>query len=196
MTTPQLAAPGKGLPTFERFFLKHFYMPRLQKKYSWEESDKKFHCETERILVVAEPLTHRKRQTRVLIPRLRGLEDSSRYWSVNLTLEHLMVVTKGMCDIIVQLSQGKPFPHAVRVQNVKPHGILDEEGVTLFRSCMTAAEDYLLKHIENRESKITHDHPWFGPLTAHGWHTVLGVHHALHRAQIEKIAENLNQSDQ
>ncbi|MBX3389322.1 MAG: hypothetical protein KF691_07680 [Phycisphaeraceae bacterium] len=40
---------------------------------------------------------------RVLIPRLRGLEDSSRYWSVWMMLDHLRIVNSQVAMVIASL---------------------------------------------------------------------------------------------
>ena len=40
-------------------------------------------------------------------------------------------------------------------------------------------------------STLTHPHPVFGPLTAHGWHCMCGFHLLLHRKQAEKAASLL-----
>jgi hypothetical protein len=37
-----------------------------------------------------------------------------------------------------------------------------------------------------------HAHPWFGPMTAHEWHCLAGIHRGAHRQQIERIKEGLS----
>lgn len=191
MTAPKLAPPGQGIPFLERFFMRRIILPRLRKNWTWEKADQVFARETGTIIGLVGDLTHQQREGRVLVPRLVGLEDSSRNWSVNMTLEHLMVVVKAMSDIIINLSQGKPFPHDVSIAAVKPKGILNENSVIVFGDVMKQAEDYLNKNVGNRHSPLTHPHPWFGPMDAEAWHILLAVHHGLHCRQIEKIVAGL-----
>jgi len=49
-----------------------------------------------RILKEAGSVAEGKRDRRVLVPRMRGIEDSSRFWSVNETLEHLLITGLAM----------------------------------------------------------------------------------------------------
>jgi hypothetical protein len=39
----------------------------------------------------------------------------------------------------------------------------------------------------NRRSKARLQHPWFGPITAHQWNWLMGIHQSIHRKQIEEI---------
>jgi hypothetical protein len=39
---------------------------------------------------------------------------------------------------------------------------------------------------------LTHAHPWFGPLNAHGWHCLAAIHHTLHRRQLTAILRALS----
>ncbi len=191
MAAPKLASPGEGIPFLERFFVRRFILPRLKKKWSWDDADRIFARETGLIIGLIGDLTPEQRKTRVLVPRLAGMEDSSRYWSVDLTLEHLMIVVKGMSDIVIHLSQGKPFPHNVAIADVKPRGILGENAVIIFGDVMKQAEDYLNKNVSDRHSVVTHAHPWFGAMDAADWHNLMAMHHSLHRRQIEKIVSGL-----
>jgi hypothetical protein len=38
-------------------------------------------------------------------------------------------------------------------------------------------------------TRCRHTHPWFGPLDAHGWLCLAGMHHVIHRRQLERILQ-------
>jgi hypothetical protein len=57
---------------------------------------------------------------RVLINRIAGIEDSSRYWSVFIVLDHLRIVDEGITRIVEELTNDRPFAREVRIQDVKP----------------------------------------------------------------------------
>lgn len=191
MTVPLLDRPGAGLPFLERVFARHLAMRLLRKKYAWDDAAALCDAETARIMHMVDSVGKVPRAKRVLIPRQMGLEDSSRYWSVDMTLEHMMIVARGVCDVIVTLSRGEHYTTPVRIEDVKPKGDLDGDALALFAAHMAGVRPYLADHVIDRASTTTHDHPWFGPMTAHEWHILLGVHQRIHRRQIAAIIARL-----
>jgi len=57
---------------------------------------------------------------RVLIDRLPGLEDSSRCWSVWMTLDHLRITNAAFAEVITQLRNGQIPPGKASTAAVKP----------------------------------------------------------------------------
>lgn len=192
MSEPQLQKPGAGLPYFENLFLKHIFMPVTLKIMPWHESQKMFSEQTEKILGLYQSIKPEDRTKKVLIPRLMGLEDSSRYWSANMTLEHIMMVTLGMVNIIEALGAEKTLTSVVNTANVKPKGVSDEDMVSHFWEDMHTYAERVGDDFKNKNSVTTHAHPWFGPLNTHGWHSLLPIHHNTHRRQLEKIIQGLD----
>ncbi len=190
MTEPKLQQPGAGLPFFEGLFLKHIFMPVTLKIMPWDESQKMLVEQTEKILGLYQSITPENRSKKVLIPRLMGLEDSSRYWSANMTLEHVIIVTKAMTNVMLMLNAEKTVSGVISTADVKPKGLSDDDMKGEFWQAMHDCADQV-RSIKNRNSIATHDHPWFGPLNTHGWHTLLPVHHNIHRRQLEKIIQGL-----
>src|SRR5262245_52115078 len=86
----QLQPPGAGLPAFE-LFVSRAGLRLLKLFVSREGASRWFRTEADRVLALARSLDPADATRRVLIPRLAGLEDSSRYWSVCMTLEHLCI---------------------------------------------------------------------------------------------------------
>src|SRR5215472_12523732 len=92
---PKLAPPGAGLPKIE------LLVARLRFALSRARGDRKsfdaaFQRERERVRGLVGGLDANSAARRVLIRRVPGLEDSSRYWSVWMTLEHLRIVHRGI----------------------------------------------------------------------------------------------------
>jgi hypothetical protein len=56
----------------------------------------------------------------VLINRIARIEDSSRYWSVFMVLDHLRIVDEGITRIVEELTNDRPFAREVRIQDAKP----------------------------------------------------------------------------
>jgi hypothetical protein len=187
---PQLAAPGQGLPPVERFFAN--LMVQWQKqRVSRAEASAAFAGERDNMLKLVETLTPVQRSTQVLIKRLPGLEDSSRFWSVYMVLEHLTMVNLGILDIIKDLSQGNSPTQKVLTEAVKPHATTDETVIKNFAdACITYEKAIAL--LGNLNSEMKWPHPWFGPFSAADWHFMMGFHMNLHRRQVEAIIRGLS----
>ncbi|NDD92968.1 hypothetical protein EBZ37_12905, partial [bacterium] len=81
--------PDSGLPLFERLMARYFFLPVKARQTTWEQSNRFFERETEKILRLVQSLTLHQMQTPVLIARIQGIENSSRFWSPAMVLEHL-----------------------------------------------------------------------------------------------------------
>ncbi|HVS53740.1 MAG TPA: DinB family protein [Opitutaceae bacterium] len=130
---------------------------------------------------------------RVLIPRPRGLEDSSRYWSVYMTLDHLRIVNAGAARVIRELLADRVPPVAATTAAVKPSADVDERVVPAFQA---SCDDLLSagKDAPTLATRLRYAHPWFGPLNAAAWKYLGGMHLALHRGQIERILKTMAES--
>ena len=127
---------------------------------------------------------------RVLIRRIRGLEDSSRHWSVYMTLDHLRIVNDAVTGAITALVAGHVPPRQASTADVKPHPNVDRSLVAAFEAscrpleqCVAAAPDLA--------TRVKYAHPWFGPLDAADWHFMAGFHLKLHLKQIDRILAGL-----
>jgi len=185
---PKLAPPGAGIPLLARLLVRYVVILLQTRNASWERSIKLFEKEGSRILQAVERREPNELEARMLVDPIRGLEDSSRFWSVHMTLEHLMIVGNGMGDIIVKLSNGETLSMVVRTAEVKPQG-LESSKVILERysAFMKELPLRIQSKLGDLNSKTTHPHPWFGPLTAKQWLWLLGVHQNIHRVQIQAI---------
>ena len=189
---PKLGAPGAGLPLFERLVARYYFLPVKARQTTWEQSNFIFSHETDKILRLTAGMTLSQMQEPVLIPRIRGIEDSSRFWSPAMVMEHLMIVAPSMSDVVVRLSRGEVPDVQVDTALVKPtgsfSGAADIESIrSAFASSMMQAHLRVSQEVLDRGSRARLVHPWFGPLSAREWNWLLGSHQWVHRKQIQAI---------
>lgn len=186
ITDPQLDSPGAGLPAPELFIARRLFA--WKRRFGSREGFTRQYAAT-RIaicdLVASIPEADRGRQ--VLIPRLRGLEDSSRYWSVWMTLDHLRITNEAFAGVIAMLSAGQLPPGKADTATVKPSPAAGAESEAAFEtSCEKLVS--VVDGIADLKTALRFPHPWFGPLDAADWHALSATHLGIHRAQIAEIA--------
>ena len=183
----KLAAPGAGLPFPElliarsRFTLKCWTGDRDSFVANFQEERDKIGD-----LIASIPESQRGEQR--LIKRLRGMEDSSRDWSVWMTLDHLRITNSAFAHSILLLSKGKTPNVIASTAAVKPDPAVTVRIEDKFqKSC-----DAFLKLVEKAgdlKTEVRHTHPWFGPLDAFRWLALASMHMGIHRAQIAAIID-------
>jgi hypothetical protein len=182
---PKLAPPGAGLPKVELAVARLMFA--MQRALGNRESfTARFQQERGKIQALLRGLDAESAVRRVLIKRVPGLEDSSRYWSVWMTLDHLRIIHGGMKRIITALTQGVKPPGTASTAAVKPSPDVTGAVVGEYeKSC-----DDLLATVAaagNLRTPLRYAHPWFGPLDAAGWHALAAAHLHIHRVQIGRI---------
>ncbi len=193
---PKLAKPGAGLPFLESLVLRFYLGPFVAKKSDWDKAGRDFEALNAKILKAVEGLSPEQLRKRVLVPRLPGLEDSSRYWSIAMALEHLAFVGGKMVEIIVVLSRGENPGVRVDIAQVKPAGKETvEASVRNFQNFAETARATLSRDVVDRDNKATLHHPWFGPFNARQWHWLLAPHETVHYKQIKEIKKRLSDPD-
>ena len=186
---PQLAPPGAGLPKIELFIARMlFRLTRLRGNRETFTAD--FQREREAVRALVQRCDAESGARRVLIQRVPGLEDSSRNWSVWMTLEHLRIMHDGIGRTIDGLAKGIVPKQKASTATVKPRP--DVTAVVLAeyeKSC----DDLLaiVAAIPDLKTKARFEHPWFGPLDASGWHAMAATHLAIHRKQMERIVKGI-----
>lgn len=191
MTTahkPKLAKPGAGLPFVEWAVAKYIIFPQRFKNASKQTAIAEFASESAEIVRLAKSLSPEQQVERRLIKRLRGLEDSSRYWSVAMTLDHLSIVGSATTDLIVGLSTGKSGFKIIGTADVKPDVVDDPTlALTRFEQMTTQFLQAVTPLSFDPDSTVKHPHPWFGPLNAYQWLVFAAPHQNIHRQQIAAI---------
>lgn len=186
---PRLAPPGAGLP------LPELLIARLI--FAWHRRggdrgrfDRLLRAEREAILALVRPLSGTDASRRVLIARLRGLEDSSRHWSVWMTLDHLRITNELFAGVMRSLAKGVVPGRKASTSVVKPSPSVDGGVVRAFeQSCEAVLA--VTKGQTGSRTDARYAHPWFGPLDETAWHALAAFHLRLHRRQIERILEGL-----
>jgi len=186
---PKLDAPGAGLPAAE-LLIARWRFGRALKHGNRESFIRQFQLEREKIRELVRCHDADSAARRVLIERVRGMADSSRFWSIWMTLDHLRIVHLGITRTVSLLLAGKRPPGKADTAAVKPSADVTGIVVDEFeKSC-----DGLLKvatDAADLRTQLRHEHPWFGPLDAFGWLALAAGHLGVHREQIERIGAQL-----
>jgi len=188
-TEPQLAPPGAGLPRME-LFIARLRFGWQRRRGNREIFNARFQRERAAVRVLIRRCDAESGARRMLIRRVRGLEDSSRYWSVWMTLDHLRIVHGGVNRTIQSLAKGVVPPGKASTAAVKPSPQVTSDVVADYeKSC----DDLLatVAAIPDLATPVRFAHPWFGSLDASGWHALASAHLAIHRVQIERILDGL-----
>lgn len=184
---PQLGKAGAGLPGLEMWLLRHLIFPMGAAVVPWRLAVWAFRAEGYKALALAQSVVPEQLTKRVLIPRLIAMEDNSRYWSVHMALRHLILVGDIIEDIVIQSSHGQRSSKTLSIVAVKPEVDTPVTVVEDFCNFLARFDRRVAAEIGDRHAKITHVHPWLGPLTLHQWLCLGGVHQRLHRRQIAMI---------
>ncbi|MBL8885662.1 MAG: DinB family protein [Phycisphaerales bacterium] len=184
-SVPQLAPPGAGIPTIERLIGGAIF-----KFNRWRGTRERFAAQFQRerdaIAALYRNSDHRILKERVLIPRLRGLEDSSRFWSVWMTLDHLRIVNTQITQVIDSLTQGIIPEGRASTAAVKPSPDAGPEVPDAYEKSCDRFLAFTASCPDLR-TPVSYPHPWFGPLDGAGWHAMAAMHMAIHKAQIARI---------
>ncbi len=186
--SPPLARPGAGLPAVELLLSRViFAVTRLTD--SRASALRRLAAEAGRICALVGALDDNAGARRVLVPRLLGLEDSSRFWSPFMVVEHLVIVDTNMFRIMSDLVAGWTHPHEARIEDFKPAPTASRGALASFQNLVGDFEANVPRW-PDLHTRCRHTHPWFGPLDAHAWLCLAGMHHAIHRRQLEHILKN------
>jgi len=182
---PRLAPPGAGLPWPE------LQIARLRFAWTRRSGDRRhfdavFRQERAAMGELIRSCSDEEAVQRVLIKRIRGLEDSSRHWSVWMVLDHLRITNVAFAQIMTALHNGIVPSQPATTAGVKPDPAADGQVVAAYEeSCDAVLASSAVIGVGKTLAKFAH--PWFGPLDAGGWHALAGIHMGLHHKQIERI---------
>jgi hypothetical protein len=190
--TPHLAPPGAGLPKIERF-VANLMIRWSAARTSRDQAASTFGAERATILNLLQGRDEATLSKPILIPRLPGLEDSSRYWSPLMVADHLRIVNREIAEVITQLGQGKVRERPASIAGVKPSPTVTatviaefDRGCDEFHAAVGAVRDL--------KTAPKFAHPWFGAMDAATWHFMAGFHMRLHRKQMQLILSGLPES--
>lgn len=192
---PKLAPPGAGIPWPARVFLRLVVNPFVAGRESREVMRTRFekvHARmSKEFLAIPEAL----RDQKVLVPSQRGLEDSSRYWSAAMVLEHLEIVGTAIATGLIEVANDRDPGLKPDTALVKPKGTLTApETFARFEKFRAELLPMIDAQVKSFESRRTLTHPWFGPLTAKKWYWLLGIHGGIHLQQLRAIRSGLGRT--
>jgi hypothetical protein len=187
---PSLEAPGKGLPPFELAIGRYVLFPLFCAMNSNQQAADLLVQVGAQILKSIEGLAPEQKRTPILIDRIPGLEDSSRYWSPLMVLEHLLITGTAIAGFAQGLSEQKTDLPTVRIEEVKPNVEVNE--ALLIKDYQEFLESYpsAIQALP-KNSFAKHAHPWFGPINLHQWLCLNAYHHQTHQKQLDLIIKRL-----
>lgn len=186
----RLEAPGSGIPHFQKFYFRSKLMPEISSRWNPQMAIAHYVRESKAILDLVQRIPEDAREVKVLVDPVRGLEDSSRFWSANMILEHLEIVGKGMIKVIEELAQDQTPKTEVDIARFKPPGTQTlslEDAEKLFANLAARA----LEADTKNEFFARYPHPWFGPMGVHEWSCLLALHQSIHKRQLVLVLEGL-----
>jgi len=193
-TEPKLQRPGAGLPFIQMFLIKTWVEPVVSKRESAAECRTRYERTIDKIIQLVSTVPESARIKKVLIKPARGLEDSSRFWSLNEVLEHLLITSRGTEAIILSLSSGVAPDAVVEIANVKP-GKVKNDLLAEFKEyapgLMARIDQKTSEPGMNLNRNLKFRHPWFGRITARQWYWLLSTHQGLHYRQAKEIVKGL-----
>ncbi len=185
----QLDSAGKGLPVIEALFLRRIGFPLMKRFTSWDRGMKLFEDEGEKILNDVKELDDATLFKRVLIPRVPGIEDNSRYYSPAMVLWHLIYVGETIQDGIISLSKNEKSDIVVKIENFKPFVEINHTIVSEYEMFLKGYKRTIEANVKDKHVRNYHTHPWFGPMNPHQWLVMSAIHQWVHRRQIRRILD-------
>jgi hypothetical protein len=182
---PALAPPGAGVPWPELMFGRLMF-GCLRLAWSRRAALHQFLESGRRLAGRIRALDDSVGSRRVLVPRLTGLEDSSRFWSPFMIAQHLFVVNRDALAIIESLCDGRAPDGEVRIANLKPDPRATRNAVDDLEKSIDSVA-HRIPGMANWPGLTRHRHPWFGPLNAHGWLCMVAMHHGIHFRQLQCV---------
>jgi len=187
-----LEKPGAGIAWSHQRFNHLVLAPLIANRASWAWSRRRLPRIHQAVRSAVSGLDEARCRQRVLVPRLLGIEDSSRYWSVAMTVRHLHIVSPVMAQVVIRLSRGEAIAERVDFAAVKPEVERNAtDAIAAYFEFADGVLDELEAKVIDRDSKTMLPHPWFGPLTARGWYWLLATHTQVHLRQVRAIRRAL-----
>jgi hypothetical protein len=145
-----------------------------------------FRDETARVLTLARRVPDDVGRRRTRIRRRIGMEASSRDWSVFMTIEHLVIVNRGITAVIHALCADSNPGVEIGVEDIQPH---PDAGPEHIEALSQAADRYveIVDHFGGLRCHERYRHPWFGPLSACEWNVLAAWHNHVHRRQLQRL---------
>ncbi|MEO0508852.1 MAG: DinB family protein [Verrucomicrobiota bacterium] len=147
--------------------------------------------ETTLTLELARELHAPLAEEKIRVPKMIGIDEDMRDWSVCQTLEHNTIVNHSITRIVQTLAKEEPV-----VTNFNPKTDVmpsADAGADQIEAFEESVKQYfaVVEPLESLDSQTIFPHPIFGNFNAHQWHCMFGFHLMLHRKQIAKAVDLL-----
>jgi hypothetical protein len=190
---PDLAPPGAGIPALQRWVGGHVLLPRYCRRLTWEGVPDRLEAQGQALQASLRGCSPEELARRVLVPRQIGLEDSSRWHSAAMVLDHLAIVGTRVALLVRALTHGVQPPGALGTAQLKPEP--DVPPAEAARRYVAMLVEFRARTIDDggdRDTPLRFSHPWFGPLSAFQWMCFAPFHQEIHLRQMRRIVERLN----
>ena len=126
----------------------------------------------------------------IKIPRVIGVSESNRSWSVLMVIDHLCLVIEDCRKAIVALSDGVEPRGEIDLSFYAPRedvgfDVLDR--LETLTNCFCSDIQMALKRERGVSGSTQFSHPCFGSMNAKQWLAFATLHQAIHRRQVQKI---------
>ncbi len=122
---------------------------------------------------------------RVRVPRMPGVDEDMREWSLFMLLEHNAIVNRSITSIVETLALGRELTGPALINpktDVMPSAHAGQEVVEAFRDSVEA-HLATVQRLPEQFAAGMKEHPVFGDFNAHQWHCMFGFHLFIHRRQ-------------
>jgi hypothetical protein len=120
------------------------------------------------------------------------IEDSSRFHSYAMVLDHLTIVGLAVVPIVVDLTHGRTPAIIIRPEEVKPRRGRPLTDVWAdYRAMIVTFTSAIPHDVGDRNATARHPHPWFGQLSAYQWLCFTPLHQEVHFKQARRICSEL-----
>ena len=129
----------------------------------------------------------------VFVPRMTGVDEDMRNWSLFMILEHNVIVNRSITSIIQNLVRGEKPMGAGTIDpknDVMPSLYPGVEQIQAFR---LSVEDHLraISSFCRLRRSLKSRHPIFGEFDAHSWHCMFSLHLLIHYKQAKYVVQKI-----
>ena len=151
-----------------------------------------YRTEAEKILSLASGVDPSDGRRQVRIPRLPGIDENMRSWSIYMTLQHLVITNEMTIRVIRSLARETPFTEEIDFKkDVMPSENPGPEQIAAFRVSVESFEKKAARFGKKRSETLSR-HPVFDMFDTHKWRCMAGFHIHIHRNQVEQICKQLS----
>ena len=147
---------------------------------------KMLRASSERVIAIAEHAGPARAFEPETVPRLIGIQNVSRDWSVMMVIEHLTLVNRDVLKLIGALKDDVTPRGELDLEDYRPDLDLGWDAIDRHRDVL-ADLDSLVSSASSLQSVAYFRHPWFGMLNAHQWLCFAAFHQRIHLRQAQRI---------